>query len=483
MNKDDVNIELIRDYFAGKLDAKAMHALEKHALEDPFLAEAMEGFHLRPGDVPADLGDLQERLENRVYKKSFVLKDWLAAASVVLLLGIGSYFLWIRTGNKTQGLAKEIVQNAIVQQPVAANSDSQDLKARRQDSLSEILLANRSIKAKHTTKKGPEPRLSSGTSNDISVISRPANAETLSSQIVSRKPDDNSIAATLQGRVAGIATGPATRSLLILDSVTQRPLAAVSVNIPNSDFAALSNAEGYVHLPDTLKADMVSISAIGYARKIVAANNKVARLQPAAESLNDVVVVGYGKQEKQSLTGAVADLSAAKHNPSPVNIRLRGNAVSNHASPLILIDGNPDSLAAVSPQDVASINVLKDSKATALYGTRGVNGVILVTTKKADTNSISFRKSKMKIQVPGPQTGWDRFGDYVKTTVKNLDSAGVHGPVMLSFSINPDGRPANFKIIKGLSDQRNRQAIDILKNGPLWIYNAASHIGFYTIDF
>lgn len=478
MNKEDINIELIKDYFAGKLDAKTMHALEKRALEDPFLAEAMEGFHNRPDNVSKDLDDLQVRLENRIHKESFALKPWLVAASVIMLLGIGTYFIWNNSNNKTQNLAKEIVQNAIVQQPVVANGDSQNLKAVTQDSSSKILLSHNTIKARSVSEK----RILTDTNNNIAIVSKPANIRVLSPDIVSPgKKENGGVAATLQGSVSGIAVRPETRTILIIDSVTQNPLVNVSVTASNGNFKAASNSKGYVHLPDSLNE--VNISYIGYENKTVAVNNKVVKLQPAAASLNDVVVVGYGTQKKEALTGAVAGVSVTKNNPSPENIYIRGNATLNHTSPLILIDGTPGSITAVSPQDIASVNVLKGAEATALYGARGANGVLLVTTKKGDTNSFSFKKSKANIQASRPQTGWDEFNDYVKTSVRNLDSTGAKGSVILSFSIQPNGHLTDIRIIKGLSDERNLQAISILKNSPLWIYGATTHTGFYTIDF
>ncbi|ANI90319.1 hypothetical protein A9P82_14065 [Arachidicoccus ginsenosidimutans] len=406
MNNEEINIDLIKDYFAGKLDAKAMHALEKRALEDPFLAEAMEGFFTYSNNVPYDLNELQTRLKNRVSKKSFNLKPWLIAASIVLLLGIGVFFVLNNSNNKTQNIAKEIVQNANIQQPVVINNDTQSSVVTQTDTTSKIVaLRKKEMKIIRDTfpspykKVFPEKELILAKNNTFN------NKSFVAANIIipSKKISDSSFASTLQGKVAGI----------VVDTTTA--------------------------------------------------------------NLNDVVVVGYGTQKKESITGAVA----ATDN----HMMIRGNNSLDKTAPLILIDGSSGNLDSINPRDIASFNILKDSKATAIYGSRGANGVILITTKKRNVNNLSFAKLKKDTSIVHPQISWKKFKDYVENAVKKSDTTGTKGTVILSFSVLPDGRLTDFKIIKGLSYERDQQAIDILKNGPLWNYNSISHTGFYTIEF
>lgn len=485
MNKEDANIEQIRDYFAGRLDAKAMHALEKRALEDPFLAEAMEGFHEHPDNVSKDLDDLQARLENRVYKKHFSLKPWLIAASVVLLLGLGTYFVLNNSSKNENESAKTIAKNVTKNKPAKIAADTI-----KNDSIKNSLAIN-TPKAIAKNQEIIESKNALGSinkrDNEVAVNARksyvPASASTpiLQNNTLESKV---SIAEALQNQMSDFDIQPSDshQQFQIVDSITGAPIMGASAVAHNNKGFATDN-NGYFYLPDSLKNLHLKISALGYESKTVALSNNIIKLQQAKASLNDVVVVGYGVQKKESLTGAVAGISVTKNNPSPANILIRGNAALNHTSPLVLIDGRPDSLTSVSPQDVASISVLKGTEARALYGTRGADGVILVTTKKGDTNSFTFKKSKANVPAAHPQTGWEQFSDYVKTSVKKLDSTGAKGSVILSFSVQPTGRLTGFKIIKGLSDERNQQATDILKNGPLWTYDATSHTGFYTIDF
>jgi TonB-linked SusC/RagA family outer membrane protein len=134
-------------------------------------------------------------------------------------------------------------------------------------------------------------------------------------------------------------------------------------------------------------------------------------LQEKATGLDEVVVVAYGKQKKISVTGAIAtiDTKDLKQSPSAnlatslagrlpgltamqtsgqpgndkVNLYLRGMGTFNNASPLILIDGIPrDNISTLDPNEVATVTILKDASATAVFGVRGANGVILITTRR-----------------------------------------------------------------------------------------------------
>lgn len=151
----------------------------------------------------------------------------------------------------------------------------------------------------------------------------------------------------------------------------------------------------------------LTISYIGYVSKETKGGNII--LEEDLKSLNEVVVIGYGTQKKADVTsavvsvkaedftkgnfndagdlikGKVAGLTITKPSGDPgavTQISLRGIAtVSGNAQPLVLVDGVPGSLSSVPPENIASIDVLKDASAAAIYGTRGAGGVIIITTK------------------------------------------------------------------------------------------------------
>lgn len=171
--------------------------------------------------------------------------------------------------------------------------------------------------------------------------------------------------------------------------------------------------------------DVLVISFISYAPQTVKVgdkrNFKTVMVEDAAQ-LSEVVVVGYGQQKKVNLTGSVVavdvaeqsksrpftDLSQAlsgaaaglnvmstssQPNSENSSILIRGIGTLNNSAPLILVDGMEMSLSDVNPNDVASISVLKDAASCAIYGNRGANGVILITTKNADEGHISVTYS------------------------------------------------------------------------------------------
>ena len=134
----------------------------------------------------------------------------------------------------------------------------------------------------------------------------------------------------------------------------------------------------------------------------------IIKLEESTESLNEVVVTGYGSQRKRDITGAVSLINSEKideikpikieqalqgtvagvnistQSGAPgagLNIRIRGISTNGDASPVAIIDGYQGDLGTLNPADIESITVLKDAQA-AIYGTIGANGVILVTTKQ-----------------------------------------------------------------------------------------------------
>src|SRR5574344_2007474 len=162
-------------------------------------------------------------------------------------------------------------------------------------------------------------------------------------------------------------------------------------------------------------------------------------------TLNDVVVIGYGTVKKKDLTGAVASISSDKIANIPVSnvgeamtgkmagvnitttegspdadvkIRVRGGgSISQDKSPLYIVDGFPvSSISDIAPSEIESIDVLKDASSTAIYGARGANGVIIITTKSGKEGktqvslnaSIGWKKLTKEIKVMDPYNYADR---------------------------------------------------------------------------
>src|ERR1700729_721331 len=209
------------------------------------------------------------------------------------------------------------------------------------------------------------------------------------------------------------------------------PVEGASVRISGSGRGAITDGKGAFNLRAPGDAILV-ITYIGYDTAHVRAQASVqVTLHPASTSLNDVIVIGYGTARRKDLTGSlavvtekdfqggeittpeqliagkVAGVSITSNGGSPGSgsvIRIRG-IVSLSASndPLIVVDGLPfsgdgipgasNALALVNPNDIASFTVLKDAAATAIYGSRASNGVILITTKKGRPGPPAFNFS------------------------------------------------------------------------------------------
>ncbi|MDM8173556.1 MULTISPECIES: SusC/RagA family TonB-linked outer membrane protein [Olivibacter] len=231
-------------------------------------------------------------------------------------------------------------------------------------------------------------------------------------------------------------TKPLVNSTLqgqVLDSITKEPLPGALVHIEGTTHSVSTDEEGkFGFVTGQIFPYTLEISYIGYEKKkIIASEAKIEiLLKPGFNQLNDVVVVGYTTQQRKNLIGSVTKVNPAESKDIPaggfdaqlqgkvsgvqissntgvpgeaVNIRLRG-ATSINASndPLYVIDGvflNTNSLqtvntggkatspiADINPADIESIEVLKDAEATALYGSRGANGVIIITTKRGNFN-------------------------------------------------------------------------------------------------
>ncbi|BES61626.1 SusC/RagA family TonB-linked outer membrane protein [Dysgonomonas capnocytophagoides] len=205
----------------------------------------------------------------------------------------------------------------------------------------------------------------------------------------------------------------------ILD-IKDEPLIGVSVTIRGTTIGTITDINGKFQL-DAPENETLVFSYIGYQTKEVPVKGNSTINLILNESLNDldvVVVIGYGTQRKGDITSSVANIKSdnfvkgavkdvgqliqgkvaglAISNPSGdptggTQIQLRGNNSmwGANTDPLILVDGIPGSLSTVAPEDVESIDVLKDGSAAAIYGTRGTNGVILITTKRAQGAQIN----------------------------------------------------------------------------------------------
>lgn len=190
-------------------------------------------------------------------------------------------------------------------------------------------------------------------------------------------------------------------------------LPGVNILVVGTQLGTSTNEKGEYQLSIADAATSLKFSFIGYvSQEVILDKNDIINISlvPDVSALNEVVVVGYGTQEKKDVTGAVSSVKGADFQNLPsggaqqalqgraagVNIvrnggapgdagtiQIRGFGTVNNASPLVVIDGVPSgSMNDVNPNDIESIEILKDASASAIYGTRAANGVIIITTKR-----------------------------------------------------------------------------------------------------
>lgn len=209
----------------------------------------------------------------------------------------------------------------------------------------------------------------------------------------------------------------------VTDAANGLPLFGVSIGIAGTAAGTMSDAEGKFSIQVPSKEAVLAFSSVGYkSQQIVVGENTQLNVALVLEmtQLEQIVVVGYGTQRKKDLTGSISLVSTKEIKSlavpsisdalqgraagvqvissgtpgSDAAIRIRGVGTINDNNPLLVIDGVPVSsgLNTLNMNDVESMQVLKDASATAIYGSRGANGVVIITTKrgKSDQSHLAF---------------------------------------------------------------------------------------------
>ena len=208
---------------------------------------------------------------------------------------------------------------------------------------------------------------------------------------------------TIRGQVCDVASG--------------EPMIGVTVKIKGTSHGAVTDLDGFFTLSVPNNRSELELSYTGYKSLVVAAkDNMKVTMEPDAVGLDDVVVIGYGTVKKRDLTGSVVSMKNEDVTISPtgnvmealqgkiagfditkesgqvgssMNLLLRGSrSIYGDNQPLFIIDGLPGSYESLSPNDIESVDVLKDASATAIYGSAGANGVVIITTKRGQVGRV-----------------------------------------------------------------------------------------------
>ena len=210
---------------------------------------------------------------------------------------------------------------------------------------------------------------------------------------------------------------------VLTDGASNDPLIGATITVQGTTIGTITDIDGSFSLDVPSNNSVLQISYVGYTPQEITVGNQTnftLAMAPDAKTLDEVIVVGYGTQKKRDVTAAISTLTAEHINAIPVassvdamkgqvagvdvqatggrpgqnpSIQIRGRrSIGASNDPLYVIDGIPQTSSEgegaifdINPQDIKSMEVLKDAAATAIYGSRGANGVILITTKRGST--------------------------------------------------------------------------------------------------
>ncbi|PRD49205.1 SusC/RagA family TonB-linked outer membrane protein [Sphingobacterium haloxyli] len=283
----------------------------------------------------------------------------------------------------------------------------------------------------------------------------------------------------------------------VTDELTNEAIPNATVSVKGSTIQSSTDVEGVFRI-DATQGQTLVITTIGYLSKEVPVTGtqiNITLIQDERD-LEEVVVVGYGTQRRRDVTGAISRVSGEELQERPVqnisealqgkaagvnvasnirpgetpSIRIRGNrSLTAQNDPLIVVDGIPlvgGSLGDISPNDIESLDVLKDASATAIYGSRAANGVILVTTKRGKAGQVTAAyRGTATIDRYRSLTDWMNGGQYIDRWREGLMNGGLYETVQFKDGFSPVvmGYPDPFE-----DESRMGLAQDIHARNNVW---------------
>jgi TonB-linked SusC/RagA family outer membrane protein len=283
-----------------------------------------------------------------------------------------------------------------------------------------------------------------------------------------------------------------TISGIVTDSTSGKTLPGVNVYVESTTIGTSTDINGKYQLTVPEETKQLSFSYVGYKEKQVPINGRTqinVQLAPTVEALDEVVVIGYGTQKKSLVTGAISKVTPEKINKnqtrieqsiqgktagvnimqesgSPgagVTVRVRGTGSNIDADPLFIVDGmRTDGMEYLNPEDIESIEVLKDAASAAIYGAEGANGVVLITTKSAE-------KGKSKINYSYSH-GWQDAANYIEVmNASQYASYFREGRRHEIISQYPPGTDIPEELMNNLIDNSYPFNPDTLGSGTNWM--------------
>lgn len=424
MSANKPDILLIQKYLNGELDARAMHELERRALDEPFLMEALEGYEANGKNQRDNLAGLQKQLQQRIAPKQRRLWPVISiAASVLIFMSIGGWWL-------------------LNYRPPANKPD--------------VLPADKTGVAK--IKPAPAPLLQKAKPAEAPVIKPAAPAQpSVVTPIIEEVPEAEPAVVQSPARYEGKAFRPANK-----DSSRLKDDAVVI----GYGSLAKKSASGYLNnsTADSAKAKSIEQALVG---RLAGVN--VTSGQPGATTQirirGSASIAPQADANLRVVTGQVLDEIDKKPLPG-VSVRSTVNGLSVQTDvrgrfKIPVTDKDELNIAAIGYESKKLKVKGKDSLSVTLTEHTGALADVVVVARSNQQQEV--------IEEAHPKTGWTAFYKYLDEEARI--TTGKTGIVRLSFVVNPDRSLSDFKILKSLSPEADKEAIDIIKDGADWIPN------------
>lgn len=494
MSKQRHDISQIKKYLNGELDARAMHKLEREALDDPFLMDALQGYEQLNTNAENNIADLQQRLNSRLQQpQRNIVRLWpliSVAASVLIFITVGAW--WLLRNQKTG------------QPPVPVKDQVAVVPLETKPPVEKKPLPIPIVKQPVIAQAKPhynKPAI-------VAEVAPAIQSSAIDSSALDYKTNLLSAAVKTPNRIALRGTNQVyIRGLSSIDT-SKHPLYVID-GIPANNIDKINPNE--ITSINILKKDSASTALYGYraANGVVLITTKhgqqaYARIGAKADSskmLNEVVVTGYSVQRKKEVSMAVATVTGQSSNYAlqgklagvEVNskrltkkdslITVTGRVIDNEDKQPIpgvsisvagkdkhaVTDAQGRFTLQVNKKDVLNIGYV--GYETQQVKVRGDSLNIALNHQSMALNEVVVGYSKQKQQITGahPVNGWEAFKNYLKANAAAQTKGGV---VKIRFTVNTDGSISDFKVVKSLNEVADITAIALIKNGPKWQPNA-----------
>lgn len=427
MNNDWLDIGVLEDYLDGKLDAKTMNRVEREALEDPFVAEALEGLSRSPKRSLQSISLLQKQLHERISEQHQTKKrsviTWqrlsIAAAAAVMFVSVSIMF-WMKENNRQQQMAarpKKVDVNMALADTVEAKTDSTGVLAKAKnkpepvDVSSEIDRAIAAAKTNaYASNKKIKPAGPLNRKEDLRAM-RGSAAEQVPAPLAAKQ-----MSSAIEAQMADRITIPATEKA----TDTNRSLKEVAVT-----------AYAPPQAKRVAQASTIQIPAQNITRQSILRGRVISAADGQAIYGAVVQVEGTPYQTVTDLKGQfnlLADSSALHNQINVSSIGYQSQAVNS------------------KPQKPVMIR-LNESQ-NALNEVVTVSGAILAAS---------------------PVGGWEDFMAYLIKHNRLTQNSHIGAKVEVGFTIARNGKPKDIKVVKGLSEACDQEAVRLISEGPKWI--------------